>query len=151
MEQHFYCCSTFHSDSRVFNNEHNSCLNTSVSLLLSGTLYFRRYVSKWWKFFLWRRHKIMGEILAFKRTLFMVKHYIKWVKDISIWNECFFLVIFLYSHCYDTCCKVIFLYSHCYDTCCKVIFLYSHCYDTCCRVIFLYSHCYDTCCKVIFL
>ena len=23
-EQHFYCCSTFHSHSRIFNNEHNS-------------------------------------------------------------------------------------------------------------------------------
>ena len=33
-EQHFYCCSTFHSHSRVFNNEHNSYPKMSVKLNL---------------------------------------------------------------------------------------------------------------------
>jgi len=28
-EDHFYCCSAFHSHSRVFNNVHNSYLNIS--------------------------------------------------------------------------------------------------------------------------
>ena len=29
-EQHFYCCSTLHSNSKVFNNEHNSYPKMSV-------------------------------------------------------------------------------------------------------------------------
>jgi len=41
-EQHFYCCSTFHSNSKVLNNEHNSYPKMSEaapSLELRGAVY----------------------------------------------------------------------------------------------------------------
>jgi len=36
-EQHFYCCSTFHSHSRVFNNENNSYTKMTTSRHLCGS------------------------------------------------------------------------------------------------------------------
>jgi hypothetical protein len=36
-EQDYYCCSTFHSHSRVFNNESNSYVKMSAKLTLASS------------------------------------------------------------------------------------------------------------------
>jgi len=63
-EQRFYCCSVFHSHSRVFNNEQTSYPKMSVqrsleiSLQLSDTLFTadKRYI--WSPLSLWTRNSI---------------------------------------------------------------------------------------------
>jgi hypothetical protein len=44
-EQHFYCCSTFHSHSRILNKEHNSYLHMSVKQTLLIFLDINSYLS----------------------------------------------------------------------------------------------------------
>jgi hypothetical protein len=40
MEHHFYCCSTFHSHSKVFNNENKSDLRERPFNLKGGVMFF---------------------------------------------------------------------------------------------------------------